>query len=638
MMKMRKFLYVTLCLCVTMLLACNPDEKENTSPDNPDVENPDNPNNPDTPDRPDRPSGPAPIIPEDDGGSYGTPGGDIDEPGDNTEEAKVLYERDFTKVGVDLSAYQMIDVDGVEIVSPAYESGWSFWAPSSSVSQRILLSFMGSPKDEHDHWLITEGFYLDNSTSKAILSWKMSTGYYDESYEVYISTSPDKASFVEKVYDGIAPHIADGDSEHLDILLDKYQGQTIYIAFRHNTPSAKNRWTLILESLKIVTFPYDDVDLQTDKLWLTYPNFVVKGSTLTTGRTYPPELELNVNMAVKNFGLGLRNETLTFSYKYDDEVIIEEVPGISLPNGETYVHTFKKKLMTKDGAATIRPISVSVKPLTGETRIKKNSRYVDITHLKGDPEYHMLFEKYAKTACQPCGLIFYVFDDLEKAYPNRTIGLVTMQDAGLNLPDADLSAAYHWWITNCIGWGTYATPVTSYNREKGNIVNPPSNFTSLMTDGTFAERMFPPFAIQVKHDFSEDGKTMYVHLEVTCLLDQENVDLGLSAIIAEDNITEYPWQLGVTNNKVSVRDHLVRTFLGGDEIKASDNVKLGSRNVIPSTTKAGEKYNCDFEYTIPEKIGKHTLDLTQLYAVGLIIKEDKKILNSNKSTKTAATK
>lgn len=629
MMKMRNFLYATLCLCVTMFLACDPDEKENTSPDNPDIEKPIGPDKPNTPDEPD------PDIPGEDGGNSGKPGegGNVDEPADYTEESRVLYTRDFTKADMNLSAYQMIDVDGVDISSIYYKSGWQLFQVTSGGSEASLLSHMDADH-EHDHWLITEGFYLDNSTSKAILSWKMYADFYEESYEVYISTSPEKETFVDKIYSGTVPE-GDHSQQQEEALLDGYQGKTIYIAFRHNT-SGKEKWNLTLLDLKIVTFPYDDADLQVGKLWLTYPNFVETGSTRSTGTVYSPGLNLNVNMAITNLGLGLRNATLTFSYEYDGEVIAEDVSGVYLLNGETYVHTFKKKLLTKEGATTIRPVTALVKPLIGETRIKKNSRYVDMTHLKGDPGYHMLFEKHAKTACIPCGGMFYVFDDLEKQYPNRTIGLVAMQDNGLDLPVDSLRAAYHGWITACIGWNTGSTPVTNANRVKGNILGTTSNFIHLMTDGTFVDRMFPPFAIQVKHYFSEDGKTMYVHLVVTCLLDQENVDLGLSAIIAEDNVKEYPWQLGVTGNKVSVRDHLVRTFLGDDKVKASESVKLGLRNVIPSTTKAGETYTYTFEYTVPAKIGKHTLDRTQLYAVGLIINEDKTILNANKSAKTAA--
>lgn len=379
-MKIWKLNLYALCLCTALTLACTPEEEENTSPDKPDTEIPEVPDRPDVPDVPEEPD---PDIPEEDGGNSGKPetgGGEVtppDEPADYTEQAKVIETRDFTK-SINLSAYQMIDADGIPIDHPFGIAGWNHVKEGSNYN---LTSFMFDKNNEHDHWLITEGFYIAHDYPKVIITWTMQSDYFPESYEVYLSSSPNKESFTKLIYSGIQEP---GETQ-ADYLLEGYEGQTIYLAFRHNTPG-ETKWTLSLKNLTISSFPYDKQDLVADKLWLSYPKFLPASSNVATGTVYPAGVELNVSVAIKNIGIWIKGENLSVTYDYDGTKVTEEIPNVYLSHGETYVYTFNRKLTTqaKDDEP-LRPVSVTVKPLPNEVRVKKNSRYIEISHLTADP-------------------------------------------------------------------------------------------------------------------------------------------------------------------------------------------------------------------------------------------------------------
>lgn len=598
-MKKRSLLMYTLCVCTALVLGCTPDEVEGTSPDGPNVEEPDVPVPPPTPDEPDEPT-----IPDDDEGSSGKPG--EDEPADYTEQSKEIVVRDFQnkKDGWNLSDYQMIDADGLD-GNNSYVQTWH--------EERTGLSSSMFDKDhDHDHWLITEGFRIDYP--KVVVSWTLLAEVFEEWYEVYVSTSPDKNSFTKLIY---SDKLKAGriDSRTVDRILDGYQGQTIYLAFRHNT-SAAQKMTLTLEKLTIYSFPYDEKDLVAEKMWLTYPESVGEDVNVSTGTTYFPGLKLNASIAIKNLGLGLRGEDLHVSYEYGGKKVSEVIPNLYLPQGEIYVHQFSEQLLAEDTENT-KSATVTVQPLSGETRVTANSRHIPLNYLSGDPHYHILFEKVSKTNCGPCGKILYQFDQIDEKYPNRTIGVTTMWDTGLNY-----AGGYQGMIADVVGkWG--ATPIMCYDRT-ASARSIEHHIETIMEKGLFGTRMFPPFAVDVTHEFIAD--TMFVYMTTTCLADMEDEDYRITALVLEDNIKGYP-QAGVSN---PVHNHILRAILG-------DNWRTGVKGVIPANAKANEKYKYTFKYTIPEKIDKHTIDRTQLYAVASVIDclDKNKIVNSNKTLKEA---
>lgn len=634
-MKIRKTAIYTFFLCVMLLLACNPDKEEKLTPDQPEIEQPDVPVIPPVEEEPETPS-----IPDDDGGTAGKPGDTPStkpddnpstapddnpstkpddnlptDPGDYTESSKVLYERDFT-TNVDLRNYQMINADGISINSPVHVGNWHQNINGTNAS---LSSYMYDPANDHDHWLITEGVYIH--VPKVIIAWDMMAELYEEDYEVYISTSREKDSFTERIFAGSLQGGRDIPERQVDYLLEGYEGKTIYLAFRHCTRREK-KYILTLNKLTISSFPYDKADLQTDKVWLTYPDYLASNQNLATGTTYPPGLKLKVSMAIKNLGTGIKDGQLTVSYNYQGKEVTETISDVYLMHGATYVHTFKEKLLTTSASPnTLQPVTATVKPLLGEVRLKANSRYIKLTLLNGNPQYRILFEKVSKLNCVPCGQVFHSYDQLDKKYPDRMIGVCTMYDNGLNPPPA-FGASYQNMITS-IGQ-IPGTPAGCYDRS-GSAYPDLGGLEWIMGHETFASRMFPPFAIQVTHEFSEDKTTMHVHVAATCLLDQEDAQVNITALVLEDNIKEYPNQVGVPN---AIHHHIVRTILG-------DNWRYGLEGVIPTHAKAGETYTHTFTYEVPATFGKHTTDLTQLYAVGALIDRSRgEVINSNKSKKT----
>lgn len=589
-MKISKIAMCIVCLCSILTLACSTDEITEKVPDEPKTDEPD-------------PGKPEPGDPE---------------PGE-PEPQVILYERDFT-TEIDLKDYQMINADGIEINNPIYTGNWYQSPYGGSIS---LSSYLYDTANQHDHWLITEGFYIDKP--KVIIAWHMVAEYRDESYEVYLSTSPDKNSFTDKIFAGElprwTPEMEKNDKGRVEYLLDGYKGKTIYVAFRHNTPVNKG-FLLTLKKLTITSFSHDKEDLATNKIWLTYPDFLPSGKNSDTGTTYPPNTQLNVSMEVKNLGTEIRNGELELTYKYGEKEISETAKGVYLPHDGTFVHTFSQPLLlAAESPNNNSPLlTATVRSLPGEIRVDNNTSHIELTLLNRDPKYRMLFEKLSKLNCVPCGQVFYSFDQLNEAYPERMIGVCTMYDAGLGI-SSTFAGSYHSMIAS-IGQSP-GTPAGCYDRI-GPAFPELEKLQSIMKNGIFASRMFPPFAIDVTHDFSEDGATMYIHVSATCLIDQENVNLNLTAFVLEDNIKEYPNQTGVSN---AVHNHIIRDILGEDW-------RLGVANVIPAKAKAGEIYTRTFEYAVPSTYGKHTTDRTQLYAVGSIIDPtDGEIINSNKSSK-----
>lgn len=608
----------TLCICTALVLGCTPAEVDEPNPDGPNVEEPDVPLPP-TPDGdPDQP-----VIPDDDDGNSGKPGDESDE---YMEEQVEIYAQTFNfqlnpNFDLESEGFQMIDADGLDDGLSSYT-----WRKDG----KNLSSTMYDTNNIHNHWLITKGF--DIKHPKVIVSWKMLAEGMEENYEVYVSTSPDRNSFpiasenssAELIY---STRLTPGHNktQTVDWLLEGYQGKTIYLAFRHYKEVSAKALTLTLEKLSILSLPYDNVDLISDKMWLTYPKYVSARENVSTGTTYFPGIELKVSVAIKNLGVGLRSQDLSVSYEYGGQKISELIHDVYLPHGETYVHQFNKHFLTQKKAENNQTVVVSVKPLSGEMRVKSNSRFVIMNYLLADPHYRMLFEKLSKLNCTGCGKILHLFNEMEEEFPDRTIGVTTMYDDGLK-PGGAYASTYWGMIQSTSD--TWGTPALCYDRFGAlPFIEMPYIVPIMNTKGVFAQRMFPPFTIDVEHYFSAEGTTMYVNLTATCLMDLCDEDYGITALVVEDNIKEYPHQASA--NK-AIHNHIVREILG-------DDWKTGVKGVIPANAKAGEVFKYTFEYPVPAKFGLHTTDLTQLYVVGSIIDclDKNRVINTNKSMKTA---
>lgn len=645
---MNSVFYTLLTFCIAFSMTCCSPAEVDDKPGGGETEEPEKPEEPAPPKEPEFPQTPDPDLP------------------DNPIEER--FSCDFTATAMP-QGYQTINANNLEVVQPStakipmpmdpddptavpdlrpfvlhpgYENStqpnWHSYQLKDGKYALTSYACDGKKNTKADNWLITTG--IDISSSKALIQWKMCAAVdfdfpYPEFYEVYISTSPELSSFTTTgalIYknETYHNHIGNDQINKVDYLLEGYKDKTIYLAFRHTSPGAE-KIGITLHKLTVSDFLLDEVDVEASQAncwWDCKPAKV-------TGVNYPIGAELTPEITILNQGYHLEKTTFKVSYTYAGKTVTETTPAVSVKQGKTYSYQFKEKLVYNGEPG----FTVTVYPLPGETRLYSNRCNKEgLTTVKRPVMIRVLYEEASGQNCSVCSTLFRALDDLDAAYPGRTVGVMHIVDREVQRPyPAATGNAYKNFVASK-SRPNQAPPYAAANRDEafkrdGGIMpglpplaRKPNLETPLIEDYTSV--CYTPLEITATHRFSDDGRKMFVDVEVEALLDLEGLNYGIGGLVVEDNVQHKTYTM--LNLGAPVFNHLARGVLG--------DMEKGVTGVIPATMTDGQKVTHTFEYDIPEKYDVLTPNRDQLYAVVMLIRPDKSILTCNKTTKKAAGK
>ncbi|PKR82151.1 hypothetical protein CW751_02095 [Brumimicrobium salinarum] len=209
-----------------------------------------------------------------------------------------------------------------------------------------------------DNWMISEVIDLSSAVGVTMLSWiarAQDQSFPDEKYSVYVGTASDTTSFIANganFTDVVGYTGDDWSAESIDV--SGFNGQTIYVAFRHH--DVTDQFWLNIDDVKVAKVPDNDLSL----------NGLSLDKTIIGDRT--------VTVEVKNTGVNTVN-SFDVSLDFDGDVYTENVTGLNLNFGDVHslninitgvtagVKTISAELTTSDDVATNNSISGSLEIL-----------------------------------------------------------------------------------------------------------------------------------------------------------------------------------------------------------------------------------------------------------------------------------
>ena len=156
------------------------------------------------------------------------------------------------------SGWTTVNVDGDSYNWNSY-SGWSHTGSSSIYSYAY--------NSAQDNYLITPAIEVPADGQTSFSWWALKNSSASPHYEVYVSTSPDIADFGESVFSEEPGY---GVFQQYSIDLDNWAGQTVYVAFRHN--STWYTYGVYLDDIEVKHSVVADILTESGDYVFTNPN------------------------------------------------------------------------------------------------------------------------------------------------------------------------------------------------------------------------------------------------------------------------------------------------------------------------------------------------------------------------------
>ena len=192
------------------------------------------------------------LVIEDDEYSFEMPEGDVDVYASFIATATLVFLEDFEHDGELPEDWTFIDADGDE-------NNWAIWDSSQNdvhsgdyaLSSESYINNVGALTP--DNWAITPAITIPYGASLSFWMNGQDADWAAEHMQVYVGTEPTIDSMEE-----FSPElIATGDYERYEYNLEKYEGQTVYIGFRHY--NITDMFRLNLEDVAVIA-PIADLD------------------------------------------------------------------------------------------------------------------------------------------------------------------------------------------------------------------------------------------------------------------------------------------------------------------------------------------------------------------------------------------
>ena len=526
--------------------------------------------------------------------------------------AQTYFSDDFNDGN--LNGWTLVDADGDTrnwvAVNMNYSNGYSSGVMRSASWQNVPLT--------PNNWAISSAIDLTAATGTTSLKWKVSAidPQWDvENYTIYVGTANDVASLLNSTTT-FSETTLNGVNFLTDRSLDlsSFNGQTVYVAFRHYNVS--DQFTIEVDDVEVVKVNPDDAQLVSlSNLVGTYAvnsNVTFQGVVRNNGNN--PITSLAIQWSVGN-----GNNAQTFS-------------GLNIAPGQTYNFTHGTAwTATQSGAFDLNFDIISVNGNT-DPNLDNNSLTESLLVINEIYTKKVVYEEGTGTWCQFCPRGLVGLKDMGHLYPETFIGIAVHNSDPMALPEYD--SAMGAFI------GGYPSGLLNRNTEE---VDP--GLGSLQPAFLDELAKVPSSKIEVVfQSWNEATRQVNFIAATTFALDLNNANYNVAAVIVENGVTgttsgynqvNFYSGKGSTNPLVDyegvnwnnlpnpvpaasmVYDHVGRALLGGWN---------GLSNEIPANVNYATPYNTTFSYTLPAAYDENEIELVVFVidnATGQIVNAEK---------------
>jgi len=518
-------------------------------------------------------------------------------------QAQVFFSEDF-ETG-NLNAWTNVDDDADASNSPGID--FDLWYASNQYANLVAGSdgYAGVSHSQAapagtflpytpNNFLISSAINLSGVTGSGLrLTFDAGSGQlaggHAEHYAVYLTTSNQMADITAAtpVFEETLPTTSASIMESHSIDISAYNGQTVYLTFRHF--NCTNQFNLLIDNISVEKPLNENGSIESaaiNRFSLTNTNNTLDINVTNEGSSTITSVTIDWNdgaahsstitgLSIAPLATGVASHTIPVTYS----TIVEKTLNINLTHVNGVV----------------------------ETDLTNNTTIAYINTVSSHTVKTVVFEEGTGTWCQACPGGTVMMDDLTQSYPNTFAGVtVHVNDPMENLEHAQ-------------GSDFYALPSFHADRRL---------FDQPFSDGQSVYNALAPLEVPVSISTNIYGSGNNAVIEATATFSTifANADLRLGLIITEDGITgtgalynqaniysggAYGPMGGYENlpdpvpASQMVYDHVSRALVGGYD---------GQMNSIPTTITDGQVVNYTFNYTVPAGV-----DVTKLHAVVVVI-------------------
>ncbi|MDD2960970.1 MAG: Omp28-related outer membrane protein [Muribaculaceae bacterium] len=531
-----------------------------------------------------------------------------------------LFDVDFATISDSFNYFLLYDGDKLvpiaDIQPLGFDSMNTPWNFSLRDSESTLDYFAGStsmynPAGASKDWMTT--IQLEIPSDNYLLTWKSQSYKKDkiDVLKVYVWAYDDELTNLtadiiskietegDKVYEevqtpGENEETVAGDWRENSVLLDKYAGKKIYIAFVNEN---NDQSMIFIDDVKVAYNGRFGIGNMT-------PEIVAKQSE--------QEISGYVNILTDEVGAVFNNMTVELLDAKGQVVSTVTESGLSLKKGDKHEFTFPVKLPIELGKVN----SYSIK---GNVDGQENTITATVKNLAFEPVQRILLEEGTGAWCQNCPLGIVATDNLLKSYPNNFIPIAIHTSSGGT--DAYDFSAY------CSALGLNAFPSGRINRIT-NVYSPLTqtesaaySYTSSTGDKTYMDEFLKEIEEGTEIDVNitsaaYDTQLQQIKIEaaVTPAVDLVNANYRVLFVVLEKGLRGIQ-----TNGFKSVSDPILGDWGKGGKYSndggaivtynhvaravVGNNIN-GTAGLIPTTMKASVAYSFDITVGIPESVSK----------------------------------
>lgn len=469
-----------------------------------------------------------------------------------------------------------------------------------------------------NNWAVSSAIDLSAATGVTQLKWKVSAidaSWDIEKYTVYVGTASDIVSL-----QGSTTTFAETTLNGVNFLTDRFldvsafNGQTIYVAFRHHGVS--DQFTIEIDDVKVEKVNPNDAE------FVSLTNYA---------GTYALNSTVNFTGVVKN--VGSNNITsMKIEWSVNGGVANSQTfSGLNIAPNATYNFTHSTSWTTSPAGSAEIEFDITEVNGTDDPNENNNSYDVDALVVNEIFAKKVIYEEGTGTWCQFCPRGLVGLKDMGHLYPETFIGIA------VHNADPMVNAAYDTGLGNFIGG--YPSGLLNRNTTE---VDP--GLTELQPAFLTEVDKIPSSKIEVSfQSWNQATRQVTFVATSTFALNIADADYNVAAVIVENGVT------GTTSgyNQINayaggalgplvdyeginwsalpnpipaatmVYDHVGRELLGGWE---------GISGVIPTNVTYGTQYSTTFTHTLPASQDENEIELV----VMIIDNESGQIVNANK--------
>lgn len=507
-----------------------------------------------------------------------------------------------------------------------FTSEYPWWTARDSEetdNQAAVSHSMYSPAGKSDDWMITPHLYIPDNRCRLSFKAQSYKKAAEDHLKVFVFTSDDVyvapitanmiAKFKENaelVFDeilspGASEELLEGDWTEYEVLLDKFAGKHVYIAFVNDNED---------QSAVFV----DDILVERDmdfSMGLKVETYLVDAE----GADIAGRIEILTNNEYEGIELSLLDAN------------DQEVDHISEPStfvkGDIYNFRFPKQLPLNKAERNMFKVTAKVGNVN-------SSSSGTVTNLVFKPQRNIVIEEATGTKCGFCPLGHRALEVLDELYGNQVIPVAihcysggsdfatdwtSAYGAAIGFPAAPLGAINRTGI-----WGPFALAADGATYSYNNLTDDPNSDTWFDVVSRMVSELTDAEIDIDKAVLDPVSKSISIETSMKYAFNNPNVNLNLHTMVLENGLRARqssniylnpsevlgPWGKGGEYGKDPVTfnfDHVARGFHG--------NSVYGVPGFFPREVEASQVYKSEYSFPIPS----YLVDNNKAEAVVMLI-------------------